>query len=176
MAEKQKSYFLVVSRLVPYKKVDLAVQAFNENGLPLVVVGMGSEEKKLKRMASNNIKFVGQVTEKELILYYKNCRALIFPQDEDFGLVAVEAISHGKPVIAYKAGGALDIIKEGNPTSPKASLGAGNGVFFEKQTAESLNKAIERFAKMKWNNDIIVFTSNRFSKERFKKEFLSLIK
>jgi len=145
------NYFLIVSRLVTYKKVDLAVQAFNKNCLPLVIVGVGSEEKRLKKMANKNIKFMGQVTEKELAMYYKNCKALIFPQEEDFGLVAVEALSFGKPVIAYKKGGALDVINEGE-----------NGIFFGKQSEASLEKAVKRFAKVKWNNDIIVFTSRRF--------------
>jgi glycosyltransferase involved in cell wall biosynthesis len=157
--------FLVVSRLVPYKKVDLAVRAFNENGHKLVIVGIGSEEKRLKAMAKENIKFVGQVSEKRLEKYYKNCTALVFPQFEDFGLVAVEALSCGKPVIAYKKGGALDIIKEGK-----------NGVFFEKQNIVSLNRAVERLFTKNFNSDIIVSTSRKFGKERFKREFLKVIK
>jgi glycosyltransferase involved in cell wall biosynthesis len=158
-------YFLIVSRLVPYKKVDLAIRAFNQNSLPLVIVGTGSEEPKLKNMADSNIKFAGYVSEKDLEKYYRNCKALIFPQEEDFGLVAVEAMSFGKPVVAFKKGGALDIVIENK-----------NGIFFEKQTVGSLNKAVKRFAKMKWSRDIIVFTSKRFSKERFKKEFLKVVK
>jgi len=158
-------YFLVVSRLVPYKKVDLAIEAFNKNGLPLVVVGTGAEEKKLKSIAKDNIKFAGFVSEKKLGNYYKNCKALIFPQKEDFGLVAVEALIFGKPVIAYKAGGALDMVVDGK-----------NGIFFDKQNVKSLNKAVERFAKKKWNSDIIVSTSHKFSSERFKEEFLNLVK
>lgn len=159
------NFFLVVSRLVPYKKVDLAVRAFNENGLPLVVVGTGSEERRLRKIAKKNIRLVGYVSEKELVEYYKNCKALVFPQREDFGLVAVEALSFGKPVIAYKAGGALDIVEDGQ-----------NGLFFEKQTVRSLNEVIRQFAKMKWKRDIIVFTARRFSKERFKKGWLKATK
>lgn len=162
---KTVDYFLLVSRLVYYKKVDLAVRAFNKNGLPLVIVGTGSEERKLKALARPNIKFVGFVAERELPEYYKNCMALIFPQEEDFGLVAVEALSFGKPVVAFKAGGALDIVQDGK-----------NGLFFDKQTVESLNNAVKRFAKVKWNNDIIVFTASKFSRARFKKEWLRLTK
>lgn len=156
--------FLIVSRLVPYKKLDLAIRAFNKNGLPLLIVGAGSEERRLKKIAKDNIKFTGYVSDRKLIGYYQSCKAVIFPQEEDFGLVAVEALSFGKPVIAFKAGGALDIVMENK-----------NGLFFEKQTVESLNDAIKRFAKMKWYSDIIVSTSSRFSKDRFKREFLKVI-
>ncbi|OGM31275.1 hypothetical protein A2803_03725 [Candidatus Woesebacteria bacterium RIFCSPHIGHO2_01_FULL_44_21] len=158
------TYYLLVSRLVPYKKVDLAVKAFNKNGLPLVIVGTGFQEQKLKEMAKSDIRFVGYITDDELNAYYKGCKALIFPQEEDFGLVAVEAISHGKPVVAFKAGGALDIIKEGV-----------NGLFFEAQSVGSLNKAIKRLFTKKWSSAIIISTSSQFSKERFKKEFLKVI-
>lgn len=164
MGANQKSYFLAVSRLVPYKKVDLVVETFNKNGLPLVIVGTGSEENRLKIMANANIKFVGQVTDAKLKNYYKDSIALIFPQEEDFGLVAIEAMSFGKPVIAYKKGGALDFVKDGE-----------TGVFFENQTVKSLSKAIKRLFTIKFNSDIIVSTSSRFSKDRFKKEFLKAI-
>lgn len=100
-----KRYFLVVSRLdYGYKKVDLAVRAFNKLGFPLVIVGTGREEKKLKSMAKSNIRFVGKVSEKELAKHYSRAKALIMPQEEDFGIVAVEAQSMGVPVIAFKKG------------------------------------------------------------------------
>src|SRR5690606_27398159 len=90
-AEKRKDYFLVVTRLVPYKKIDLVIQAFNELGLPLVIIGEGRQKSFLQRMSKDNIKFTGYVSDEELINYYKNARALIFPQIEDFGLVSIEA-------------------------------------------------------------------------------------
>ncbi len=157
-------YFLLVSRLVPYKKVDLAVRAFNINRKPLVIVGTGSLEKSLKKMARGNIFFAGHVNEKDLRNYYKNCKALVFPQNEDFGLAAVEALCYGKPVIAFRAGGALDIVIDGK-----------NGVFFSEQTVDSLNDAINRFAKFKFDHDIIVFTANKFSCEKFKLNFLRAV-
>lgn len=159
----EKSYFLIVSRLVPYKKVDLAIEAFNENGLPLVIVGTGSEKAKLKKMANKNIKFVGFVSEPKLKTYYKNSIALIFPQKEDFGLVAVEALSYGKPIIAYKAGGALDIVIENK-----------NGIYFKRQDVKSLNAAIEKFFTMKFNNAIIATTACRFSGSSFRRKILKL--
>lgn len=158
------NFFLIVSRLVPYKKVDLAIRAFNKNGHKLVIVGTGSEENRLKKMAKNNIKFAGHVPETELAGYYKNCKALILPQNEDFGLVAVEALSFGRPVIAFKKGGALDIIEEGV-----------NGVFFDEQTITSLNMAVDKFFTKNFNSDIILSTSEKFSLRKFKREFLKYI-
>ncbi len=160
-----KDYFLVVSRLVPYKKVDLVVEAFNELELPLVVVGTGSQEERLKYMAKSNIYFTGYVEEEDLSFYYQNCKALIFPQNEDFGLTAVEAQTFGKPVIAYKSGGALDTIIEGK-----------TGLFFDKQEKNALIKTLNSFHEYKFSVKIIIENAKRFSKERFKKEFLKAIK
>jgi glycosyltransferase involved in cell wall biosynthesis len=165
---KRKSigkYYLVVNRLVPYKRVDLVVSTFNRLELPLVIVGTGSEKNKLTRNAMPNIKFVGKVSEDELSKYYQNAKALIMPQEEDFGIVAVEAQSHGVPVIAFKKGGALDTVIDGK-----------TGIFFEKQTSGSLIKAIEKFEKMKFNKKYIIGNSRKFSFTRFKKELLALIK
>ena len=108
---KPKKYYLLVSRLdFGYKKVELAIEAFNRLGKPLVIVGTGREEVRLKRMAVKNIKFAGRVSEEELIKYYQGAKALIMPQEEDFGIVSVEAQSHGVPVIAFKKGGAIDTV------------------------------------------------------------------
>jgi len=158
------NYYLVVSRLVPYKRLNLAVEAFNRLKYPLVIVGTGSEQNNLKFMSHKNIKFAGKVSEEELVKYYSSCRALIFPQEEDFGLTAVEAQSFGKPVIAYKAGGSLDTIIDGR-----------TGVFFNEQNWQALYDAVKRFEKMKFDSKIIIRNAGRFSKERFKKEFLKLI-
>ena len=163
--KKRKKFFLVVSRLVPYKTVDLAVSAFNKLGLPLVVVGTGSEEEKLKNMAKDNIKFVGHLTETKLADYYKKCAAFIFPQEEDFGIVALEAQAAGAPVIAFKAGGALDTVIEGK-----------TGVFFDKQNTESLVKAVRKFEKLSFSQKDLINNAKRFSKERFKREILRATK
>ena len=155
--KRPKSYYLVVSRLVPYKKVELAVLAFNKLGLPLVIVGTGSEEFKLKFRAGRKIKFAGQVSEKVLEKYFVGAKALIMPQEEDFGLVAVEAQVRGVPVIAYKKGGVLDTV-----------IGGKTGIFFEKQTTESLIQAIAKFQKMKFDPGVICKNAMKFSSERFK--------
>lgn len=162
---KREDFYLVVNRLVPYKRVDLAVAAFNKLGLPLVVVGTGSEERKLKRMAKGNIKFVGELTERELADYYKRCRALIFPQEEDFGIVTVEAQAAGAPIVAYKAGGALDTV-----------IDAKTGVFFERQRVTDLTKAVERLGRLTFRQQDLINNAKRFSKEKFKREFIKLVK
>ncbi|MEK7497518.1 MAG: glycosyltransferase [Patescibacteria group bacterium] len=149
---------------MPYKKVDLAVEAFNQLNYPLVVVGIGNEESKLKSLSRNNIRFVGKVSDNELAKYYKNCKALIFPQEEDFGLVAVEAQFYGKPVIAYNAGGALDIVINGK-----------TGVFFNEQNWQALYDAVKRFEKMSFDSKIIVHNAQRFSKQNFWKKFKEVI-
>lgn len=158
------SYYLIVSRLVPYKKVDLAVQAFNELCLPLVVAGTGSEEKRLRRMAKSNIRFLGYVGDGELVKYYRGCRALIFPQEEDFGIVAVEAQAAGKPVIAYRGGGALETVIE-NKT----------GIFFDKQTPEALADAVKKFRSEDFNQRDCIKNAWKFNKKKFLKEFATLI-
>jgi glycosyltransferase involved in cell wall biosynthesis len=161
---QNNTYFLVVSRLVPYKKVDLAIEMANTMKIPLVIVGTGSEEKKLKRKAGNTVRFVGNVDDRELSAYYKNARALIFPQDEDFGLVPVEAHAHGIPVIAFKKGGALDTITDGK-----------TGLFFTEQRLESLQEAVGRFSRMRFHAKDLKNNARKFSKEKFRKEFLKVV-
>lgn len=156
-------YYLVVSRLVPYKKVDLVVQLFNQMNRQLVIVGDGRESKKLRNMAGSNIKFTGRISDEELWKYYAGCKALIFPQEEDFGITAVEAQLAGKPVIAYKNGGASETVINGK-----------TGILFDEQTTGSLANAIQRFEKMKFNPIDCVENAKRFSFERFKKEFAKL--
>lgn len=160
---KFKKYFLVVSRLVSYKKVDLIVEAFNELGLQLIIIGTGRKEKKLKKIAKKNIHFVGHVKDEILATYYKNAKALVFPQEEDFGITAVEAQMFGVPVIAYKKGGAIDTVTKQT------------GVFFDEQDKESLIDAVYRFQKRKFDKRIIMKNAGRFSKNRFKKDFLCII-
>jgi glycosyltransferase involved in cell wall biosynthesis len=157
-----QKHFLVVSRLVPYKRVDLAIKAFNKLRHTLVIVGSGSEEKRLKSMSrSKNIKFVGQVSEEELIKYYKGARALIMPQEEEFGIVSVEAQSFGVPPVAYQKGGVKDTVIDGK-----------TGIFFDSQTPESLIGAIRKFDKWCPDKEELITGAKRFSKERFQKSFI----
>lgn len=158
------SYYLVVSRLVPYKRVDLVVNAFNQLKLPLVIVGTGSEEAKLKQMANKNITFTGFVTEEKLAEYYQNAKAFVMPQVEDFGLSCVEAQSIGVPVVAYRAGGARDTVIDGV-----------TGVFFEAQTVESLKKAVAKCQKLEFNKYAIIKNADKFSEDVFRQRLLKLI-
>ncbi len=157
-------YFLIVSRLVSYKKIDLVIKVFNKLGLPLKIIGIGSEFNKLKNMAKNNIEFLGNLTDRELVRYYSECRALIFPGIEDFGLTILEAQSFGKPVIAFRGGGALETILEGK-----------TGLFFNEQTVESLGTAIKQFNNLTIDPEDCIEQANRFSFEKFKNDFLSKI-
>ena len=164
--EGDKGYFLIVSRLSPYKKVDLAVEAFNKLGLPLVIIGEGKQEKYLKKIAKDNIKILGFVKDGKLAGYYQNARAFIFPADDDFGMTMVEAMSYGVPIIAYKKGGALEIFEEGK-----------TGEFFEAQTAEVLANGVRRFIEKENNykKEDIIDRAREFSKEKFKNELMEFI-
>jgi len=162
---KKGDYFLVVSRLVPYKKIDLVIQAFNNLGLPLKIVGVGSQLGSLKRQANSNIDFLGQLTDKQLLSYYQNCRAVIFPTDEDFGLVPLEAQACGRPVIAFGAGGVLETVKQGI-----------TGTFFYPQTAEALIKEIKKFKPEIYKPENCCQNAKNFSQDNFKKNFKDLVK
>jgi len=127
-------YHLIVSRLVPYKRADLAVEAFNRLGEKLIVVGDGPEMKRLKAMARPNVEFLGFVDGEQLAGLYAGCRAFLFPGFEDFGLTPLEAQAAGRPVIAYGAGGALETVVQGK-----------TGAFFPEQTPDSLVQAVRDF-------------------------------
>lgn len=161
----KNDYYLVVSRLVPYKKVDLAIETFNETGEQLVVVGSGSQEAMLKKLAKTNISFVKNLTDEDLVNYYKHAKALIFPQREDFGIVALEAQACGTPVIAYKAGGSLDTVVDRK-----------TGVFFDTQDEDNLSKAISSLHNLKLARAGIIENAERFSEKKFKSELLKQIK
>ncbi len=158
--EGKGDYFLLVSRLVAYKKVDLAIRAFNKLGWPLKIVGVGKQMPKLKLLAKKNIEFLGRLTDSKLVGYYQNCRAVIFPQEEDFGLVPLEAQACGKPVLAFKGGGALETVIEGK-----------TGTFFYPQTTEALIKALKKFKAESFSPEVCRANAELFSKENFKKKF-----
>ena len=160
----REDFFLYVSALVPYKKPELAIRVFNKLKIPLKIVGVGPLEKCLKKISNNNIEFLGFISKNELYNLYKKCKALIYTAEEDFGIIPVEAQSHGCPVIAYGKGGVLDTIIP-NET----------GVFFYKQTEESLIRAIEKFKIQKFNYNKIRENSLRFSTEKFKENFMDFV-
>jgi glycosyltransferase involved in cell wall biosynthesis len=140
LSNRNDNYYLLVSRLEFYKKVDLAISAFNELGLKLIVVGKGSKEKELKQIANKNVVFRNNLSSVELQKLYSGCKAFIFPQHEDYGITPLEANSSGKPVIAYGAGGVLttQVPYVDEPSKFTAIL-------FYEQTVESLCKAVKKF-------------------------------
>lgn len=158
----QQDYYLIVSRLSPYKRVALAVEAFNKMGMKLVVAGTGSEEKKLRALAGPNVKILGFQTDAQLAELYKHCRAFIFPSEDDFGISAVEAMSFGKPVLAYQKGGALETVVDGV-----------TGEFFASAVAEILADGVRRMEKnfAAYDAEKIKTHVRQFSRERFEKEF-----
>jgi glycosyltransferase involved in cell wall biosynthesis len=160
VSERNDGYFLIVSALVPYKRVDLAIQVFNELGERLLIVGTGPERGKLESISSKNIQFLGWQSDAELSKLYAACRGLIFPGIEDFGLVPLEAMATGKPVIAFGQGGALETVVD-DPHHP-------TGVFFQEQSVASLSNAVARFSKMKFDPLFIRSQAERFSRPLFK--------
>ncbi len=162
--DKEQDYFLMVGRLLPYKRFDMAIEAFNKLELPLKIIGNGPEMRKLKKMANWNIEFLGEKNNQELKQCYQNCRALIFPQEEDFGIVALEAMACGRPVIAYRGGGALESILEGK-----------TGVFFDEQTVGSLIEAVKKFEDLKFDSRAIYQHALKFNKENFTKKIKEFI-
>jgi glycosyltransferase involved in cell wall biosynthesis len=164
LADRPDKYFLMVGRFLPYKRFDLAIESFNQLGLPLKIIGDGPEKKKLQKKAKSNIEFVGLVSDKKLKDYYAHCQAFIFPQEEDFGITAVEAMAAGRPVIAYQAGGALEIIQPGI-----------TGLFFKEQTTDCLIKALRSFKLTDFDPRLIREKAMEFDQERFKERIRKFI-
>jgi glycosyltransferase involved in cell wall biosynthesis len=149
-------YLLIVARLFPYKRVDVAIETCGRLGVPLKVVGDGSDRPRLEALAGPQVEFLGWVEESEKPKLFGEARALIAPQVEDFGIVMVEALAAGTPVVALAAGGALDIVEDGE-----------TGVLFEGQNAESLTAAIARSDEIDWDRAGLRAAAGRFSEERF---------
>lgn len=164
VSRRDEGYFLIVSALVPYKRVDLAVEAFNRLGERLVIIGTGAEQKRLQSMAGKNIEFLGWVDDRHLPSYFEGCRALIFPGEEDFGIVPVEAMATGKPVVAYAKGGALETVVDGT-----------TGILFRERTAESLEQAVRGLGKMTFKPETIRFHAQQFDRPIFKERMRQFI-
>lgn len=161
ISEEDGDYYLIVSRLVKYKRIDLAVEAFNRIGYKLIIIGDGPEKKKLESIAKDNISFLGRLSDEEIKKYYSKCKAFIFPGEEDFGITPVEAQASGRPVIAYYKGGALDTVLEGK-----------TGIFFKQQNINSLIDAVRYFERygVEYTKYQIKEYSEKFSVKRFKEE------
>lgn len=165
--KEPEEFYVSFSRFVPYKRIDLAIEACIKLDRKLVVIGNGEERKKLEKLVDNNknIIFTGRISDEEVKNYLQRCKALIFCAEEDFGIIPLECQACGRPVIAFGKGGALETI-----------LNRETGIFFKKQEVESLIESILEFEKLKFDTKVIYNHAQKFSKERFKKEILNLIK
>ncbi|MBI5155935.1 glycosyltransferase [Candidatus Peregrinibacteria bacterium] len=152
----EQRYFLAVGRLVPYKRFDLLIAAANELRVPLWIAGTGQESDRLRSIAGETVRFLGFVPDADLPALYRGAKAVLFPQEEDAGIVLREALACGTPVIAYEAGGATEVIDDGK-----------NGLFFDQQTKESLIDVLTRFSHARFDRETIRKSAESFSRKEF---------
>ncbi len=164
ISKNAKDYYLMIGRALPYKRFDIVVKAFNELKFPLKIIGKGPEMNKLKKYANSNVEFLGYLNDEEISNYYSKCKAFIFPPEEDFGITPLEAMASGRPVIAFRGGGALETVVE-NKT----------GLFFNKQTPQSIINVIKDFDSRKFNPKEIRDHALEFDRELFKKKIKKFI-
>ena len=157
-------FYLIVSAFAPYKRIDIAVEAFRQNGKRLVIIGGGQDETKLKKNIPSNIEFLGGLPHSEILAYYQKAKAFLFPGLEDFGITPVESQGFCTPVIAFGEGGALETV-----------VGGKTGVFFPEQTPESLNLAIQKSETMEYKKEDFQASINRFTEEKFINEILKSV-
>ena len=160
----KENYYFAASRLEPYKKIELVVEAFNDLGLPLKIAGSGTASLKLRKMAKSNIEFLGRVSDEELRRRYSEAQAFIFPAIEDAGIMPIEAMSCGTPVIALGEGGALETVLSGK-----------TGLFFKEPTSSSLKATIANFHPDNFNREVIREHARQFDKHIFRAKIKSLI-
>jgi glycosyltransferase involved in cell wall biosynthesis len=159
-----EDFYLVVSQLTPYKKIDLAIRTFNHCGKRLVVIGDGPQRNELEKLKGPNITLLGKQSDEVVMDYFSRCKAFIFPGEEDFGITPLEAMASGKPVIAYGKGGALETILDGK-----------TGIFFEEPTEESLKMALERSESMVWDRELIRSHASTFDIAHTREKLVSAI-
>lgn len=160
-----EDYYLMAGELVAYKRPDLAVEAFNAIGRRLVVIGGGERLAEIRKLAGKTVTILGQQPFSVMRHHFARCRALIFPGEEDFGIVPIEAMASGRPVIAYGRGGATETIVDGI-----------TGLFFPEQTVDAIRKAVLDFEVMTFDPDVIKARALKFSVERFQSEFKATVK
>lgn len=168
---KSKDYYLLVSRLEPYKKVDLAIEAFNSLNEKLIIVGKGTQKDRLKAIANPNVEFREGVSDDDLDILYSHCKAFIFPQREDYGITPLEAISAGKPVIAFGEGGVKETMIPYNGNNEQACT----AVFFKQQKPEHLIDAIKLSKKIEFNSEFIHAHSLNFSEDAFIQQIQNIV-
>lgn len=158
-------FYLTASRLVPYKKVKMIVEAFVQNKKRLIVAGKGPELELIRNIATENITVLGEVDDNEMVTLMQKAKGFVFAAFEDFGMVPVEAMSCGTPIIAYSKGGCEDTVIDGK-----------TGIFFDEQSISSLNESIDRFEKMSFDYEFISEHANYFNTKRFKEEMNAFIR
>ncbi len=161
----QDDYYLVLSRLMPYKRIDLAIEACTRLNRPLVVIGDGPDRQRLEKMAGPTVEFLGRQSDATVKRYASRCRALLFPGEEDFGMTPLEINAAGRPVIAYRAGGALETVVEGL-----------TGLFFNAATSDSLCAAIEEFEVSSWDQRQLRRHAEKFSYSVFAARMLEFLR
>lgn len=176
LRETHEDFFLIVSSFAPYKKIGMAIRAFNQMGLSLKIIGSGPGEKALQSMAKRNVEFLGWQPDGVVSDYYSKCRAVIFPGEEDFGIVPLEAMASGRPVIAYGRGGALESIVSYDQQE-KSGRKAPTGLFFYEQNVDSLIDAVEEFIRVEKEFDPITIRDHtlRWDREIFKEKIRNVI-
>ena len=173
---RQESYFLIVSALVPYKRIDVAIEAFNQLRQTLKIVGDGPQRPRLESMVRyTGIQFEGLLSQEALWRHYTNCHALIFPGEEDFGIVPLEAQMFGKPVIAFGKGGALETVLAYNDREANRSLEQSTGLFFYQQNADALIEQVKTSKQLQFNPIFIREHAQNFNRDRFKRELANFI-
>jgi glycosyltransferase involved in cell wall biosynthesis len=155
--EKKEDYFLMVGRLMTYKRFDIVIEAFNKLNWPLKIIGRGPDEKRLRKIAGPSIEFTGRLSDQELAKTYARAKAFIFPQEEDFGIVAIEAMASGKPIIAFRGGDIVEHVNEGR-----------EGMFFSEQTPEALTEVLQKFNPDDFDPNKIREKALPFERELFK--------
>lgn len=163
-APEQDDYYLVLSRLVPYKRIDLAIEACTRLNRKLVIVGDGPDRARLEKLAGPSIKFLGRQSDEVVARYAARCRALLFPGDEDFGMTPLEVNAAGRPVIAFRAGGAQETVVEGV-----------TGLFFDEPTAASLSSALEKFESLSWDSSALRAHAAKFDRAVFSSRLLEFL-
>lgn len=164
-------YYLMITALVPYKRVDLAIRVFNRLGRRLIIIGSGPDKKRLQSLAEKNVEFLDWLPSQRIVKYAAGCRALIFPGEEDFGIVPLEVQSCGRPVVAYGRGGALETVIPYDGSNPRECT----GVFFHEQTETALEAAIRQCESVSWDSRFIRRHAEKFGKSRFVREISEFI-
>jgi glycosyltransferase involved in cell wall biosynthesis len=162
--QEDGDYYLIVSRLVPYKRIDLAIAAFNALSRRLVIVGDGPARRSLQRLAGPTIEFTGRIPDADVARHYAACMGLVFPGEEDFGIAPLEANASGRPVVAYRAGGALDTVRDGR-----------SGVFFDEPTVSSLCEAVRRCDALPWDRQTLRRHAGAFTEAVFRRRFMETV-